>query len=128
MNVVASMGGIAGTQTLTLGSRGNALGQVSRSNHFWLMFKEIIGGLLNGQVWAVVIAVIAIFWFGNVKIGFVIAAATVINLIAVATAGVLLPLVMSKMNIDHALAGSVVLTAVTTSLACSHFSVWPPCF
>ena len=113
MNVVASMGGIAGTQTLTLVIRGIALGQVSRSNKRWLMAKEIIVGLLNGIVWAVVVAVIALVWFDSVKIGLVIAAAMVINLVAAATAGVLLPLVMSKMNIDPALAGSVVLTTVT---------------
>jgi magnesium transporter len=113
MNVVASMGGIAGTQTLTLVIRGIALGQVSRSNKRWLMAKEIIVGLLNGIVWAVVVAVIALVWFHSVKIGLVIAAAMVINLVAAATAGVLLPLVMSKMNIDPALAGSVVLTTVT---------------
>jgi magnesium transporter len=113
MNVVASMGGIAGTQTLTLVIRGIALGQVSRSNKRWLMTKEIIVGLLNGIVWAVVVAVIALVWFDSVKIGLVIAAAMVINLVAAATAGVLLPLVMSKMNIDPALAGSVVLTTVT---------------
>ncbi len=113
MNVVASMGGIAGTQTLTLVIRGIALGQVSRSNKRWLMTKEVIVGLLNGLGWALVVAVIALFWFGSVKIGLVIAAAMVINLVAAATAGVLLPLVMSKMNIDPALAGSVVLTTVT---------------
>jgi magnesium transporter len=113
MNVVASMGGIAGTQTLTLVIRGIALGQVSRSNKRWLMMKEIIVGLLNGIVWALVVAVIALVWFDSVKIGLVIAAAMVINLVAAATAGVLLPLVMSKMNIDPALAGSVVLTTVT---------------
>ena len=113
MNVVASMGGIAGTQTLTLVIRGIALGQVSRSNKRWLMAKEIIVGLLNGIIWAVVVAVIALIWFDSVKIGLVIAAAMVINLVAAATAGVLLPLVMSKMNIDPALAGSVVLTTVT---------------
>jgi magnesium transporter len=113
MNVVASMGGIAGTQTLTLVIRGIALGQVSRSNKRWLMMKEIIVGMLNGVGWAIVVAVIALIWFGSVKIGLVIAAAMMINLVAAATAGVLLPLVMNKMNIDPALAGSVVLTTVT---------------
>jgi len=113
MNVVASMGGIAGTQTLTLVIRGIALGQVSRSNQRWLLFKEIIVGMFNGFGWAFVIAVIAVFWFGKIQIGLVIAAATVINLVAAATTGVMLPLVMRKLNIDPALAGSVVLTTVT---------------
>jgi magnesium transporter len=113
MNVVASMGGIAGTQTLTLVIRGIALGQVSRSNQRWLLSKEIIVGLFNGFGWAFVIAVIAVFWFGKIEIGMVIAAATVINLVAAAATGVMLPLVMRKLNIDPALAGSVVLTTVT---------------
>lgn len=113
MNVVASMGGIAGTQTLTLVIRGIALGQVSRSNQRWLLMKEIIVGLLNGIGWALVIALIAVFWFDDIQIGMVIAAATVINLVAAAFSGVMLPLVMRKMKIDPALAGSVVLTTVT---------------
>jgi magnesium transporter len=113
MNVVASMGGIAGTQTLTLVIRGIALGQVSRSNQRWLLSKEIIVGLFNGFGWAFVFAVIAVFWFGKIEIGMVIAAATVINLVAAAATGVMLPLVMRKLNIDPALAGSVVLTTVT---------------
>ncbi len=113
MNVVASMGGIAGTQTLTLVIRGIALGQVSRNNQRWLLTKEIIVGLFNGIGWALVIALIAVFWFGDVHIGLVIAAATVINLVAAAFSGVVLPLVMRKLNIDPALAGSVVLTTVT---------------
>ena len=113
MNVVASMGGIAGTQTLTLVIRGIALGQVSHSNQRWLLTKEIIVGLFNGFGWAIVIAMIAVFWFDDIQIGFVIAAATVINLVAAAASGVMLPLVMRKLNIDPALAGSVVLTTVT---------------
>lgn len=113
MNVVASMGGIAGTQTLTLVIRGLALGQVSRNNRRWLMSKEIIVGLLNGLGWAFVIAAIAVYWFDSVQIGLVIATATVINLVTAAFSGVALPLLMRKINVDPALAGSVVLTTVT---------------
>ncbi len=113
MNVVASMGGIAGTQTLTLVIRGLALGQVSRSNRNWLIGKEIIVGLLNGIGWAVVIAAIAVFWFDDLQIGYVIAAATIINLLAAAFSGVVIPIVMSKLKIDPAIAGSVVLTTIT---------------
>ena len=113
MNVVASMGGIAGTQTLTLVIRGLALGQVSRSNRRWLISKEIIVGLFNGFGWALVIAVIAVLWFGDIKIGIVIAAAIVINLAIAAFSGVAIPLVMRKVNIDPAIAGSVVLTTIT---------------
>jgi magnesium transporter len=113
MNVVASMGGIAGTQTLTLVVRGMALGQVSRSNRRWLFNKEIIVGLLNGIGWALVIAIIAVLWFDDLNIGYVIAAATIINLCVAAFSGVAIPLVMDKLNIDPAIAGSVILTTVT---------------
>jgi len=113
MNVVASMGGIAGTQTLTLVIRGLALGQVSRKNRQWLVGKEIIVGLLNGVVWAIVIAAIAVFWFDDVQIGYVIAAAIIINLFVAAFSGVVIPIVMTKLNIDPAIAGSVILTTIT---------------
>lgn len=113
MNVVASMGGIAGTQTLTLVIRGIALGQVSRSNRRWLVNKEIIVGLLNGVGWAIVIAVIAVIWFDDLQIGYVIAAATIINLFVAAFSGVAIPIIMHKLDIDPAIAGSVILTTVT---------------
>ncbi len=113
MNVVASMGGIAGTQTLTLVVRGIALGQVSRSNQNWLIGKEIIVGLFNGIGWAIVIAAIAVFWFGDLQIGYVIAAATIINLFVAAFSGVVIPIVMNRLKIDPAIAGSVVLTTIT---------------
>lgn len=113
MNVVASMGGIAGSQTLTLVVRGLALGQVSRSNRGWLINKEVIVGLLNGVMWALIIAVIAMLWFDDVNIGMVIAAATVINLLVAALTGVIIPIIMQKLNIDPAIAGNVVLTTIT---------------
>jgi len=113
MNVVASMGGIAGTQTLTLVVRGLALGQVSRSNRKWLIGKEIIVGLFNGIGWAIVIAAIAVFWFDDIQIGYVIAAATIINLFVAAFSGVIIPIVMTKLRIDPAIAGSVILTTIT---------------
>ncbi|MBE9567672.1 MAG: magnesium transporter [Proteobacteria bacterium] len=113
MNVVASMGGIAGSQTLTLVIRGMALGQVSRSNRSWLVNKEIIVGLLNGIVWALVIAVIAVLWFDDIHVGYVIAAATIINLFVAAFSGVTIPIIMHKLKIDPAIAGNVVLTTIT---------------
>jgi len=113
MNVVASMGGIAGSQTLTLVIRGLALGQVSRSNRWWLVNKEIIVGLLNGILWALVIAVIAVFWFDDLQIGYVIATATIINLFVAAFSGVAIPIILTKMDIDPAIAGSVILTTIT---------------
>ena len=128
MNVVASMGGIAGSQTLTLVIRGIALGQVSRSNRNWLVNKEIIVGLLNGIGWALVIAVIAVFWFDDLNIGYVIAAATIINLFVAASSGVAIPIIMNKLNIDPAIAGNVVLTTITDIVGLFASSVLPPCF
>ena len=113
MNVVASMGGIAGTQTLTLVTRGLALGQVSRSNRNWLISKELIVGLFNGSIWALVVGGTAWLWFGAADIGLVIAAAMIINLVVAAFSGATIPLLLRKINIDPAIAGSVVLTTVT---------------
>ena len=113
MNVVASMGGIAGSQTLTLVIRGIALGQVSKSNRGWLVNKEVIVGLLNGIGWALVIGAIAVFWFDDIQIGYVIAAAIIINLFVAAFSGVAIPVILNKLNIDPAIAGSVILTTIT---------------
>ena len=111
--IVMSMGGIAGTQTLTLMVRGMATGQVSASNTTALLRKELAVGLLNGLVFSVVIAVIAVFWYGDVPLGLVMAAAILLNLLAGALAGALVPVVLKRMSIDPALAGGVVLTTVT---------------
>lgn len=121
MNVVASMGGIAGSQTLTLVIRGLALGQVSKSNKGWLLIKEIVVGLLNGFGWALVIAAIAVLWFGDMMIGVVIAASIVINLFVAAFSGVAIPLILRKAKIDPAIAGSVVLTTITDIVGLAAF-------
>jgi magnesium transporter len=113
MPIVASMGGVAGTQTLTLMVRGLALGQVARGNLRALLGKEVLVGLLNGVVWALVVGVIAGLWFRDHALGLVIGAAMTINLVAAALAGVLVPLTLKRMNVDPALAGGVVLTTVT---------------
>ncbi len=113
MNVVASMGGIAGSQTITLMIRGMALGQVSRSNRKWIFNKEVLVSLINGALWALVVAAIAIAWFGDMSIGAVIAAALLINLFFAAASGVIIPLILRKFGIDPAIAGSVILTTVT---------------
>ena len=113
MPIVASMGGIAGSQTLTLAIRGLALGQISNANTRWLAFKEVGVGSLNGLFWAVVVGGVAFFWFGSIGIGLVIAAAMVINLLAASIAGVAVPLALDRMGIDPALSGAVVLTTVT---------------
>ncbi|MDJ0861922.1 MAG: magnesium transporter [Gammaproteobacteria bacterium] len=113
MPIVASMGGIAGSQTLTLAIRGLALGQISSANTRWLAFKEIGVGMLNGVFWAVVVGAIAFVWFGSVGIGLVISAAMVLNLLAAALSGVAIPLILDRLGIDPALSGAVVLTTVT---------------
>ncbi len=111
--VVMSMGGIAGTQTLTLMIRAMATGQVSASNAGAMFRKEAAVGILNGLVFAIVVAGIAYFWYRDANLGLVMAAAIVINLIAGAIAGALIPIILKRMSIDPALAGGVVLTTVT---------------
>lgn len=113
MPIVASMGGIAGSQTLTLVIRGIALGQLAQSNTRLLMAKEIAVGLLNGLLWAIVVALIAYAWFGDKSIGAIIGAALIINLFFATVAGTAIPLFLKRIGIDPALAGSVLLTTVT---------------
>ena len=113
MPIVASMGGNAGTQTLTIVIRGLSNGTIQRQNLARLLRKEVLVGSLNGLVWACAIALIAAFWFNNVQLGYIIALAMLINLIVSAISGVLLPVILDKLKIDPALAGGVALTTVT---------------
>ncbi|MGI9330290.1 MAG: magnesium transporter [Gammaproteobacteria bacterium] len=113
MPVVASMGGIAGSQTLTLMIRGLALGRVEQSNTRWLLAKESAVGLLNGIAWAVVVGLVTVAFFSTWEVGLIIAAAITLNLVIAAVAGIMIPLVLRRLHIDPALAGSVVLTTVT---------------
>jgi magnesium transporter len=113
MPIVASMGGVAGSQTLTVVIRGMALGQVSKNNLRWLLSKEFAVGALNGMLWALVMGGVAALWFNDPMIAAIIAAAMVINLIAAALAGAALPVILKACKIDPALAGSVALTTIT---------------
>lgn len=113
MPIVASMGGIAGSQTLTLVIRGLALGQVQKGNIRILLNREVGISILNGALWAVVIALLAVWWFGDWGIGGVLGVAILINLLCAALAGLAIPLILDRMGIDPALAGSVILTTVT---------------
>jgi magnesium transporter len=113
MPVVASMGGIAGTQTLILVTRGIATGRVTTSNLKVLMNKEVAIGFLNGIVCSVVIALATYFWFEDVMLSLVIALAIVVNLIFAAFSGAFLPSFLIKLKIDPALAGGVILTTIT---------------
>jgi magnesium transporter len=113
ITIVPSMGGIAGSQTLTLAIRGLALGQLGSSNYNSLIKKEIAIGILNGLIWAVVVAAFSIIWFENFNIGAVIGFALIVNLIAGAFAGAVIPVLLRQFGIDPAIAGGVILTTFT---------------
>lgn len=113
MPIVASMGGVAGSQTLTLMIRGIALGHVEGSNTQWLIRREAIVGLISGLLWALVVALVATWWFNDTTIGIIIALAVIINLVVAALAGASLPMILRAFGIDPAIAGSVLLTTIT---------------
>ncbi len=113
MTIVPSMGGIAGNQTLALVIRGIAVGHISSSNTRWLIGKEAAIGLLNGMIWAVLVATAVVLWKGDMQVGYIIAGAMFINLSIAGVAGVCIPLLMHKYKIDPALAGGMALTTVT---------------
>jgi magnesium transporter len=113
MPIVASMGGIAGTQTLTLVIRGQALGQISRSNLRWLLNREAVVAFLNGCLWAVLVAVGTTLVFSDAALGALVAVAIVVNMLVAAVSGSLLPSILQRLSIDPALAGGVVLTTIT---------------
>ena len=113
MPVVASMGGIAGSQTLTVIVRGLALGQVTDSNRNALLKKELRVGAVNGLVWALVIGALTFVWFSDIMLSITITVAILLNLVAASLAGVVIPSILDKMKIDPALSGSVILTTVT---------------
>ncbi len=113
MPIVASMGGVAGSQTLTLVIRGMAMGQLSNKNYRVLLVKELTVSLINGLLWALVLAVVSGFWFSSGALAVVIGIAVTINLIIAAFAGVVIPILLDKVGADPALAGGVFLTTIT---------------
>ncbi|GDY26494.1 magnesium transporter [Agarivorans sp. Toyoura001] len=113
MTIVPSMGGIAGNQTLALVIRGLAVGHIGEGNSRWLIGKEAAIGMLNGMIWATVIAIVVTFWKGDWTLGVIIAGAMFINMSLAGLAGVTIPLLMKKFNIDPALAGGMALTTIT---------------
>lgn len=121
MPVVPSMGGVAGSQSLTIITRAMALGQIDRGNARRILRKELLVGVLNGVGWAVVVAGATFFWFGDWRIGGVIGAAMMINMVIAALAGFAIPLTLKRMHIDPALAGGVVLTTVTDVIGYAAF-------
>ncbi|MCG6939267.1 MAG: magnesium transporter [Gammaproteobacteria bacterium] len=113
MPVVASMGGIAGSQTLTLTIRGLALDQIAAANIRWLTTKEFLVGATNGVVWSIIVAAVAYLWFGDPGIAMILGVAMILNLLAAALSGVAIPLLLHRWGIDPALSGAVILTTVT---------------
>jgi magnesium transporter len=113
MPIVAGIGGNAAVQVLTLMVRGLALGQVGPSNASILLWKELRVALINGLLIGLLVGAVALLWFGSWALSAVIAAALVLNFCSAALAGVLLPLLLKRMRIDPAVAGTVVVTAVT---------------
>jgi len=113
MPVVASMGGVSGSQTLTVIVRGLALGQITEQNRKVLLQKELKVGALNGLIWSFVIGAITFFWFDSLVLSLVIAMAILLNLLTAAASGVMIPALLNKLAIDPALSGAVILTTVT---------------
>ena len=121
MPVVPSMGGVAGTQSLTIITRAIALGQINRDNVSGIMRKELLVGVLNGVGWAIIVSLFTFMWFDEWRIGGIIGAAMIINLFVAALAGFSIPLVLKRLNVDPALAGGVVLTTVTDVIGYAAF-------
>jgi magnesium transporter len=113
MPVVASMGGISGSQTLTLIIRGLALGQITEVNRQSIVKKELKVGAINGLLWATVIGIITFYWFDNPMLSITICIAILGNIIIASLSGVWVPWLLNKLNIDPALSGAVILTTVT---------------
>ena len=113
MPIVASMGGIAANQIVALMVRGIALGQVGGGNTAALLRKELLVSVINGLLWGLTVAGLALWWFESPALGLVIGLALMLNLLLAATAGVLVPLLLRRIGLDPALAGSVVVTTIT---------------
>ena len=113
MPIVASMGGVAATQTLTIVLRGLTLEQINSSNIRWLFKRELAVSILNGIVLSILVGLITYLWFQDLTIALLIACALVINLISSVIAGILVPLILRKFKQDPAIGGSVVVTTVT---------------
>ena len=113
MPIVASMGGNAGTQTLTVTVRALALREITRANALRVIAKEFTVGVINGIIFATIIGTIASYWFGMPLLGIIIGAAMIINLVVACLSGILIPLLLDKTGIDPAIASTVVLTTIT---------------
>ena len=113
MPIVASMGGVAATQTLTIVLRGLTLEQISSSNLGWLFKRELAVAILNGIILSLIISLVTYVWFNELILSMLIAAAMIINLLSSVVAGVFVPIILRRLNQDPAIAGSVIVTTVT---------------
>jgi magnesium transporter len=113
MPIVASMGGIAGSQTLTLVIRGIALGQIGRNNFQWLLRRELVVGMINGLLWALVVALATALLYDDLKLSWIIGMTMILNLVLAAFVATVLPSILKQFGIDPALAGNVILTTFT---------------
>ena len=113
MPIVASMGGNAGTQTLTVSVRALAVKELTPSNTIKIVLKETFIGGINGIIFAIIISLVAMYWFQDGLLGLIIGLAMVLNLIVAGFAGTIIPLTLDRLNIDPALASGVILTTIT---------------
>jgi magnesium transporter len=113
MPIIASMGGVAATQTLTITVRGLALGQIMSTNYLYLLSREITVGVVNGFFWALVLGLISYFWFGELTITLIILLSMVINLFMAVISGMGIPILLKFFKLDPAIAGSVIVTTIT---------------
>jgi magnesium transporter len=113
MPIVASMGGVAATQTLTIVLRGLTLEQINASNLKWLFRRELAVSILNGIVLSILVGLATYFWFSEITLALLISFALVINLVSSVIAGVFVPIILRSFNQDPAISGSVVVTTVT---------------
>ena len=113
MPIVASMGGVAATQTLTIMVRGMSMNQINRSNVIWLIRREAIVGLSNGILWALIVSIIASYWFNNLLIAQVIGIAMIINLLVGVISGAGVPIILKILKIDPGIGGPVIVTTIT---------------
>ena len=113
MPIVASMGGNAGTQTLTVSVRALAMKELTTSNAFKIIAKETLVGGINGIIFALIIGMLSSYWFEDYLLGIVIAMAMIINLLIAGMAGILIPITLNKFKVDPALASGVILTTIT---------------
>jgi len=113
MPIVASMGGVAATQTLTIVLRGLTLEQINSSNLKWLFKRELAVSIMNGLILSILVGLVTFLWFDEIKLSFLISFALIINLISSVVAGVFVPIILRGLNQDPAISGSVVVTTVT---------------